>query len=397
MTTLYPSVYLRGKVYYFRYTNKNNFRVQKSTGCIKKSDAQKFVRAYVDRLQAGIDDEMSLRRILNLYTDPATNPRRRDASITEGNYGPRYAANVATDANTLLKTLDSSLLDCPLYAVNRRMLKDAAHTLVKSFGKTMKARHAYKTLKVAISQAADDGYLQSNPGFGLSDITTTPVRKMYALPSEDIRKALNHQEVFPNEKARNLFIILAACGLRRSELLALTPSQICGDALVINRAWKDDGMKIIGPPKWNKERTLAIPQVAKSALQELFNEDGSIGVNFKELASLMRLVGAHVSNLDGIMMPDGWKALTPHMLRHSLNTMLRVSGLPDVLVAEFMSWKHQVVNAEFDQGIQDIYTQLYVRNLKPVADTIDRLISPRKFYIEGVNDEQAAAKESKQA
>ena len=156
-------------------------------------------------------------------------------------------------------------------------------------------------------------------------------------------------------------------------------------------------MKIIGPPKWNKERTLAIPQVAKSALQELFNEDGSIGVNFKELASLMRLVGAHVSNLDGIMMPDGWKALTPHMLRHSLNTMLRVSGLPDVFVAEFMSWKHQVVNAEFDQGIQDIYTQLYVRNLKPVADTIDRLISPRIFYIKGVNDEQATAKESKQA
>ena len=64
---------------------------------------------------------------------------------------------------------------------------------------------------------------------------------------------------------------------------------------------------------------------------------------------------------------------------------------------EFMSWKHQVVNAEFDQGIQDIYTQLYVRNLKPVADTIDRLISPRIFYIKGVNDEQAAAKESKQA
>ena len=106
MTTLYPSVYLRGKVYYFRYTNKNNFRVQKSTGCIKKSDAQKICQGLCrSALQAGIDDEMSLRRILNLYTDPATNPRRRDASITEGNYGPRYAANVATDANTLLKTL----------------------------------------------------------------------------------------------------------------------------------------------------------------------------------------------------------------------------------------------------------------------------------------------------
>lgn len=397
MTTLYPSVYLRGKIYYFRFTNRNNFRVQKSTGCTKKSDAQKFVREYVDRLQSGIDDEMSLRKILHLYTDPDTNPRKRDASITNKNYGSRYAANVATDANTLLSTLDANLLDRPLYSISRRMLKDAAHTLVKAFGQKMKARHAYKTLKAAISQAADDGYLQTNPGFGLSDIGTTPVKVLYALPPEDIKLALDHLEVFPSKKAMNLFIILATCGLRRSEILALTPPQINGDALVINRAWKNDAMTVIGPPKWGKERTLAIPQVAEKALQEVFEGKDSIDVTFKDMASWMRLVGVHVSNLDGVMMPEGWKVLTPHMLRHSLNTMLRVSGLPDVLVAEFMSWKHQSTNSGFDQGIQDMYTQLYVRNLRPVAETIDRLLGPKLFFIQGANNEQTTVKESKQA
>ena len=51
--------------------------------------------------------------------------------------------------------------------------------------------------------------------------------------------------------------------------------------------------------------------------------------------------------------------------------MLRLSGLPDVLVSEYMSWEHQVM-AQGD--MIDVYTKLYAENLKPVADMIDRLL-----------------------
>ncbi len=82
----------------------------------------------------------------------------------------------------------------------------------------------------------------------------------------------------------------------------------------------------------------------------------------------IRAIGVHASLVEGIKMPDAWQKITPHMLRHSLNTMLRVAGLPDVLVAEYMSWEHQV------NAVQQGYTHIYSTNLRPVAKKIDVLL-----------------------
>lgn len=57
-----------------------------------------------------------------------------------------------------------------------------------------------------------------------------------------------------------------------------------------------------------------------------------------------------------------------HTLRHSMNTNLLASGLPPLLVAEYLSWNHQCI-----LDMQQRYTHVYAEAMRPVADRIDEL------------------------
>lgn len=370
MTTNYPKPFLRNKIWYFRYTDRYGKRVQKSTQCQKKAEAQKIIKNIIDLLDSDFDMEITLEQLLSLYTNPLTNPRYLDAQISGASYGMRYAIKVGKEAEVFLKTLSNrkALLHQPLHKITRRTVKDMAQMIVHEHGRTAKARSMYKMVKTTFSQAADDGIIQMSPALGLPDIKVKPVKKKFALPPQDIRKII-HSDLFPSQEAKACFIILATCGLRRGEFLAMTSRQVQGDALVIDRAYKNDELTIIGPPKWGKVRTIALPEIAQESLASLFTGRKSLSLTARNLSTYMRQIGRAASKLEGMIMPECWANLTPHVLRHSLNTMLRVEGLPDVLVAEYMSWTHQDNNS-----VQEGYTHLYARNLRPVANAVDRLI-----------------------
>ena len=362
MTTNYPTPYKKGNLWYFKYTDGSHERKNMSTGCSKKTEAEKFIRHFIDSLTPYGNSE-TLREIVKLYTDTDTNPRFADKQATGGQYGHRYASHVTRDAKTILG-LSLPMLDLPLHRISRRHVKDAAITIVNSFGKSHKSRNVYKLLKIILSQAADDGLVMVSPSQGLPDIKPE-TREKTVLPSEQIRKVIE-SNYFPDEYTRDVFITMVSTGLRRSEFLALTPSQIIGNTLKVDRAYKDDSCKIIGPPKWDKIRILYLPEIAKNALQRIFSEKTYIDLTTKSLAKRLSIVGAHAAEFD-----ERWRTITPHVLRRSLNTMLRLSGLADVMVSEYMSWEHQVM---VQGDMIDVYTKLYAENLKPVANMIDMLL-----------------------
>ncbi len=128
--------------------------------------------------------------------------------------------------------------------------------------------------------------------------------------------------------------------------------------MVVDRAFKNDVCTMIGLSKWDKIRTIALPEIAQDALLSLFHNKDDIPVTYRNLATIMTKIEKAASKLDGLEMPEYWPKLTPHILCHSINTMLRLEGLPDVLVAEYMSWEHQDGNK-----IQEIYTHVYARDL----------------------------------
>jgi integrase len=360
----------------FRYTDLHGERRSKSTGTTNKTKAQKFIREFIDLMQTGTDTDVNLRSLITPYEKPETNPRAIDAKTTGRNYSPRYAKKIAREATSLIEVLEEipGILDRPAFQLSRRNIKDIAPVVVDKYGKTTKAKSVYKLLKLILSQAADDGIIHTSPAMGLPDIRIEHKRTIFAFPPEDISLVINSRHVFPSEYARDIFIVLASTGLRRSELLALNKEQVKDHALVVDRAFKDDSCKIIGLPKWDKTRALALPKITEDALDRIFAVDEDITIGPRKLMQWIRAIGVHGSLIDGIKMPDAWQKITPHMLRHSLNTMLRIAGLPDVLVAEYMSWEHQV------NAVQAGYTHIYSTNLRPVAKKIDELLEYHRDY-----------------
>ncbi len=222
MTTNYPKPFLRNKIWYFRYTDRYGKRVQKSTQCQKKAEAQKIIKNIIDLLDSDFDMEITLEQLLSLYTNPLTNPRYLDAQISGASYGMRYAIKVGKETEVFLKTISNRkvLLHQPLHKITRRTVKDMAQMIVHEHGRTAKARSMYKMVKTTFSQAVDDGLIPQSPAMNLPDIHTKPTRVKFALSASDIRRVIR-RDVFPSQIARDAFVILATTGLRKSEFLTL--------------------------------------------------------------------------------------------------------------------------------------------------------------------------------
>ncbi len=373
MNVRYPTPYTVGKIYHFRFTDTNGKRFRMSTGFSRKVDADRFIREFIDKLRSGIDSSVTLRDLVKLYQDPQTNPKRKQASVTTAFYSDRYALHTARHAKDLEAVLDKSMkkfLDKPLFQIIRYEVKQAAIAIVDEYGPCNKSSKLYKLLKSVFGQAADDGLIQMNIAQGLPDIKYKAKTRM-PLPASDIQLVLNTPGLFPSDKARRLFTILSTTGLRRSELLALGPDQLRKDILVVDRAFKDDSLKVLGPPKWDKVRVIPLGEIALRALREEFEENERLNVPLRVTSRTLSLwfkaIRTHALQLD-LQRPEAWAELTPHILRHSLNTNLRLAGMPDILVSEYMSWEHQGRNA-----VQEGYTHLYAENLRPIADCIDTM------------------------
>ena len=271
--------------------------------------------------------------MLKHYQDPETNPKRNQASVTATSYSDWYALHTARHALDLEELMDKKmrkLLDKPMCEVIRLELKDAAIVIAKAHGTCNKSVKMYKLLKSIFGQAADDGIIGVRPAQGLPDVKYTAKSKL-SLPAADIRFVLQHPEIFPNNQARRLFTIMATTGLRRGEVLALSPEQLKDDVLIIDRAYKDDSLKVIGTPKWGKVRVISLCDMALKAIKEAFAEgegegEAPVRVNSRTLSIWFNTIRTHALQLD-LERPEAWEELTPHVLRHSLNTNLRLSGI----------------------------------------------------------------------
>ena len=113
----------------------------------RKSDAQRYIREFTDKLRSGVDSSITVREILSLYKDPQTNPKWKQAQVTMEHYSDRYASHVARNAKDLEILLEESMkkfLNKPLYSVNRLEIKNVANAIVKKYGACNKSAKLYK-------------------------------------------------------------------------------------------------------------------------------------------------------------------------------------------------------------------------------------------------------------
>jgi hypothetical protein len=70
MNNNYPTPYTVGKIYHFRYTDKNGKRLRMTTGISRKSDADRFIKEFIDKRRLDIDSQITLNEVIKLYKNP---------------------------------------------------------------------------------------------------------------------------------------------------------------------------------------------------------------------------------------------------------------------------------------------------------------------------------------
>lgn len=392
--------------WYFRYTDADGKRKTYATGTRDHAVALEVQSNFSPKFHK-VSQPRTLVQLMELFMDAETNPSYIDAKVTGKSYGIRHSREVARNIRDLLGVLkgNNRFWDTRLDKLSRFDCKQIMLMVHSRWGNTEKAKSTFSQFKVMLNYAATEGWISASPASGMPDIKADPGEDVIPMTVGDIRTILDNPSLFRfhtepcNEKTRReregipemdyaVFSLMALTGMRRSEVGALTVGQIQSGIykgrafhiLDIDRAYKDDSWTEVGLPKWGITRAIALPECAYSRLEPYLvgrNPEDRVFEGFKKCR--MRTMFErlkHNAATDGIIWEDkeAFDMLSPHKLRHALNTNLLTETTVDSLrVAEYMSWEHQ----EDLKKVQRRYTHMVASRLLPVADAVDEMFYPK--------------------
>lgn len=369
-----PTPYKQGKFYYFKATVEGKRRTFPT---YKESieDAARYIKQFMEEVRADYiptSKAPSLESYLLLYTDIETNPKYKQSKITGSHYGHDHAKHVALGAKRVLDLLPRELLKRKVANLTRQDCIQVRSLIHSTYGNSSSADNTFGVFKSIINYAAEEGLTKgASPALRLADIKYKKTSRI-AIPIDDIAEILEHDELFYSDWEKTYFLCLATTGMRRSEAAALHSEQFKMSKgrplLKIDRARKDSTWDEVGEPKWGIVRTIPVPGILWEHLEPIVAQGGEIfpTITRSKIDNLFKTLRCYAPQIQDMEAPELLEELTPHILRHSLNTALLIEGVNTIMIQEFLSWKHQ-------DKVQEGYTHLYARNLIPVADAIDRL------------------------
>lgn len=361
--------------WYFHAYDVDGKRRSISTRTQDRKEAEKILKEFQRFHIVQIDNRKTLRACLSEFSDKDSNPRYQEAKITGRLYGSLHAINTATLSRRLLEILPNIYLSKHIKDITRIDCISIRKIIWQQYGSTSVAYNTWKKFKTILSYCAKDGYITQSPATGLENINYEKKKKL-ALPADDIKAIMEEKSLFLSEEYRTFFIVLATTGMRRGEAAALCTAQykeIRGiRQICIDRARKDEKWSVIGLPKMNIVRTIPIADITCKAIEPYLNPENPYDLLFPNItrSGLLRcfdMIRATAPAMLDLIAPEAVQEISPHILRHSLNTELVLTNLNNLLVQEYLSWHHQ------DLGTQEGYTHIYARNMKPVADMIDAI------------------------
>ena len=220
---------------------------------------------------------------------------------------------------SLIKNMDESFKNLPMDGITLPVLQ----TYINNYS----GSHSAKSVRNM------NGFIMSVMNFYGSDVKSPRLpqkeKKAIYIPTEDdVKRILNDFK----GKRYEPFIILATMGLRRSEICALTPEDLDGNVLTINKALVQNENKewVIKTTKTTEStRTIMIPnEVADMLRTNGFYEGNPENLYFALNRSQKRLGIPHFSL---------------HKLRHFFASYMHNLGYSDKQIQEFGGWKTDAV------------------------------------------------------
>lgn len=349
-------------------------RTRRTTGKTTYEEAMKVYEDTMAALGMGYG-AASVEALLAMYSDPATNPRYQIALKEGTNYGEGHAASVAGLAkqiSRMLKDKAPRIYSMPICELTKMEVNAVRDIIMKTKGQTRGAQEMFSAFKVMLTQAEQDGSINTSPGKGVRDIPYVSKQRP-SFPPEYIKRVVEAKDHFRSVDEWAFIAIMATTGMRMSEALAIAESDIYEGTLTIQHALKTNSRDSLGAPKWNFVRVIPLSQTTLYALS-CVTPDEATGRYFYHNRSWGVVAAMKMMSLMCGLYPEDselYSTMTSHTLRHSLNTNLLVAGHAPLLVAEYMSWNHQVI-----MDMQKRYTHVYAEAMRPLADRIDEMYMP---------------------
>lgn len=394
-----PNVYESHGYYYFKLTI-DGVRKTISTGAHSKKGAEEYRDQWLKanfgeseirprHLSAKGGTPRTLKDLMDLFLIPESNPKFIEAKITGENYGESRATAVARHMRQAEEAVNAYYTRIPLRKLTTKDMDSIRALIHKAYGNTCKAQDIFKSLKAVLTYASNKGWIQLSPASGMKDIKAVKGEPIIVVDHRAVREIHSHREWFDSTKAQDIFFLLATTGMRHGEFSALQGKQfktvrIDGEEIMvvnIAQAWKDDGHNL-GTPKWDKKRIIPLAPTTASIFRRYIRgkDDFLFHPDDVDILDQFHFLQAHMDK-SVLEVPDLITTLTPKAMRHSLNTTLRTEDAPDVLIQEFMSWRHQDENR-----VQQGYTHIYVKNLTKISKKIESLYASDFMEAEELDD-----------
>jgi len=221
--------------------------------------------------------------------------------------------------------------------------------------------------------------LPANPADGVGDIS-------YEEGGPDIFTLGELRGMFggpdPGTLAYRVFKTAAWTGMRCGEILGGGVGQLSDGIFSVDHAWKHHKAEETGDPKWGKKRLIALAPTIRTDLERWIGERSS-GLIFAYEDGRRLHAGWWRESFKALLKSSqiaiGARHLTPHSLRHSLNTHLLEAGVDPLRVQVYL-WGTKVEAGHAGiqrQGItktQSLYTHFQAAMTEPVAKAIEGLL-----------------------
>jgi len=358
----------RGKYWYYRLAEEETFH---STGKTAKNGAELFVIELIkqNKTDTRHADRLTLREYADRYFIWETCPHvgrlvSERKSITKRHVKEQRALlerNVFTDAIADVKI--SKLRRADILDFRTRLLKrtdDKIRTVNKTVG----------VLKTIFKEGIFREDLDRNPVVGIGDINYQQ-RETGIFTIEELRNLFPSDSLGPWKDIldHSCFLLAAATGMRKAEILALRWENINFEKrfIRIDTAWKS--REELGLPKWDRIRVTPILLFGDFVMSRLTNlHEQSIRIATNDLVFCYD---------DGSRLGDTWwkkrfnsamekagidkkaRKLMPHSFRHTLNTILIDAGKDPAKVRSVLGWRQEKT--------QENYTHFEVEHFKDLT------------------------------
>ena len=342
--------------YYTDWTGKK--RQKKKEGFEKRADALEFERGFLERQAASPD--MSFSALCDLYLSDYKTTRRK-TSYQKREYELKTYIKPFFDNTPINAITPATVRKWQSEMKERKNYKRDGDTLAPSMLNTI-----HKALSSVFNFAVKYYKLPSNPArlAGAMGSTKSPTMHFWTLSQF---KAFQ-TTLSPDDLHAVAFALLFYTGIRKGELLALTPADFDFDAgiLTISKTYQRIKKKdVIQPPKTEKgNRRISLPPFILDMVKDCFRRLNHPAKNQRIFDSIT--VTALLRALNRGAKTAGLPHIRVHDLRHSHASLLIEQGFSPLVIKERLG--HESIETTLNT-----YSHLYPTKQSEIAEKLQAL------------------------